>query len=414
MTQTAIAPRTTAVCPALAVAGFSLIGTAMRAPITTVSPVLDEIQQELHLSSAAASALVSLPLLAFAVISPLAPALARHLGLERALAVALAVLTVGILLRSLPLDAALWAGTILLGAAIAVLNVDLPALVKRDFPLRIGSITGAYSATQSVFAALAGGIAVPLAATALGWRLSLGVWAGLVLIALAVFAPQLRGRDLPAMGECLTVAAVRPLLGRSPWRTALGWQVTAFMGLQSVSFYVMITWLPSIERSAGITAATAGFHQLLLNAFAIGGSLATSTLLPRWRDQRLLAAAGPMFILAANVGLLLAPQLAVVWASLAGISGGTSIVIAISFFGLRTRNHSQTAALSGMAQSVGYLLAAAGPVVIGALHDATSRWEPSLIVLIVVGAATLVAGQFAGRDRFIAPDTGSPTSSPGR
>ena len=173
--------------PALVLIGLLLVAGNLRAGITTVGPLLADIERDLGLESVAASVLVSLPLLAFALISPLAPRLARRVGLEWALGLGLIVLAVGLVLRSLPGLPWLWGGTALLGAAIAVLNVILPALVKRDFPTRIGQITGSYSAVQSIFAALAAGIAVPVAGlSALGWRLPLGMWAVLALIALAV------------------------------------------------------------------------------------------------------------------------------------------------------------------------------------------------------------------------------------
>ncbi|GIT81230.1 MFS transporter [Leifsonia sp. LS1] len=408
--------------PALVIAGLLLVAGNLRAGITTVGPVLAELQHDLGLSSLTASILISLPLLAFAFVSPVAPAFARRLGLERALGAALAGLAVGLVVRSLPGLPLLWIGTALLGIAIAVLNVVLPALVKRDFPTRIGQVTGAYSAVQASFAALAAGAAVPVAAlTAWGWRLPLGMWAGLALIALAVMLPQFRRRTVvPPAEDDLTLddlrhphtgataavpvaatAAPTPATGRSPWGTALGWQVTAFMGLQSVGFYVFITWLPSIEGSAGVDAAAAGVHQLLLNAFGIGGSLLASTLIPRFRDQRLLAVAGPSLFALAALGVLLAPQLGGVWASMAGLAGGSSIVLALSFFGLRTGNHHQAAALSGMAQSVGYVLAAAGPVAAGALHDATGSWTPALAVLVGLLAVLAVFGYLAGRARVI-------------
>lgn len=394
--------------PVLVIAGLLLVAGNLRAGITTVGPVLAELQKDLGLSSLTASILISLPLLAFALVSPIAPAFARRLGLERALAVALVGLAVGLVVRSLPGLPLLWIGTGLLGVAIAVLNVVLPALVKRDFPTRIGQVTGAYSAVQASFAALAAGAAVPVAAlTAWGWRLPLGMWAGLALIALGVMAPQLRRRtvvppteDDVSLEEALPAGAAGPR-GRSPWGTALGWQVTAFMGLQSVGFYIFITWLPSIEGAAGVSASAAGVHQLLLNAFGIGGSLLASTLIPRFRDQRLLAVVGPVLFALAALGVLLAPQLGGVWASLAGVAGGSSIVLALSFFGLRTDHHTQAAALSGMAQSVGYILAAAGPIAAGALHDATGSWTPALAILVGLLGLLAVFGYLAGRARVI-------------
>ncbi|WP_433363079.1 MFS transporter [Actinoplanes sp. CA-142083] len=392
MTTTA-RPAATALRPALILAGLLLVAANLRAGITTVGPVLEEIQADLGLSSLTASVLISLPLVAFAVVSPVAPALARRLGLERALGSGLAVLAVGLVVRSLPGQTLLWAGTALLGVAIAVLNVVLPALVKRDFPQRIGQVTGAYSAVQSSFAALAAGLAVPVASwTSAGWRLPLGMWAGLAVIGLAVLAPQLRRH---------TVAPeVRVEVAR-PWRSALAWQVTAFMALQSTGYYIFITWLPSIENNAGISTTTAGVHQLLLNAFGIAGSITCSTLIGRFRDQRLLGVVAPLLFMSSAIGILVAPGLSAVWSSMAGIAGGASIVLALSFFGLRTANHSQAAALSGMAQSVGYLVAAAGPIAVGALHDVTGSWTPALVTVIVMDVVLVGFGYLAGRNRVV-------------
>jgi CP family cyanate transporter-like MFS transporter len=313
---------------------------------------------------------------------------------------------VGLVLRSLPGLALLWGGTALIGVAIAILNVVLPALVKRDFPTRIGQITGSYSAVQSLFAALAAGVAVPVAGmSALGWRLPLGMWAVLAVVALAVLAPQLRRHTVVARSQDDVSVTAHDLDGgarwRSPWRSALGWQVTAFMGMQSVAFYVFITWLPSIETAAGVSAGEAGLHQLFLNGFGIVGSIGCSFLIPRFRDQRLLAMIAPALIIVSAGGILIAPQLSGIWTSVTGVAGGASIVLALSFFGLRTSHHSQAAALSGMAQTVGYSFAAAGPIAAGALHDATGSWTPALAVVIVLQALLVVVGAFAGRARVV-------------
>lgn len=387
----------------LVLAGLLLVAGNLRAAITTVGPLVPDMERDLGISSLSASVLVSLPLLAFAVVSPFAPRLAHRFGIERVIGLGLVVLAAGLVARSVPPMAMLWVGTALIGVAIAILNVVLPALVKRDFPTRIGQVTGAYSAVQSSFAAIAAGVAVPVAGvSALGWRLPLGMWAGLALIALGVFAPQLRRRtDVPAEavevgGE--TVALERP---RSPWGRALAWQVTVFMGLQSVVFYVFVTWLPSIETAAGVGEAEAGVHLLLLNAFAIVGSLVCSALIPRLRDQRLLSTTGPVLLLIGSGGILVAPGAAAVWSSIVGLAGGACIVLALSFFGLRTRDHRQAASLSGMAQCVGYVLAAAGPVVIGAVHDAVDTWTPAMACLVVVTAILTVFGYLAGRARTL-------------
>lgn len=297
-----VAPeRATPLRPALVLIGVLLIATNLRAAITSLGPILGLVQADQGLSSVAASVLVSVPLVAFAGCSPIAPKVAAKLGLERSLGAAVLLLAIGILLRSTPPQLLLWTGTALLGVAIAILNVLLPALVKRDFPTRIGPITGTYTAVQSGVAAIAAGVAVPLAGQeAGGWRLSLGVWAGLALIALGVFLPQLR-RSAAAPPLLRTTGAARP------WTNGLAWQVTLFMGLQSLAFYVLVTWLSSIEQAAGISSVTAGFHQLLFNLCGLVGSLVSSMLIHRLPDQRPVAITGSLLLTAALTGLLVAP-----------------------------------------------------------------------------------------------------------
>lgn len=389
-----------ALSPTLVLVGLLMVAGNLRAGITTVGPVLDSIQDDLGLADLTASVLISLPLIAFALVSPFAPGLGRRLGFERCLALALGVLAIGLVVRSLPGLPLLWIGTGLLGVAIAVINVVLPALVKRDFPTRIGQVTGAYSAVQSIFAATAAGVAVPVSRLgSAGWRLPLGMWAGLALLAIGVLAPQLRRHTATSAADDDIATPEGRATGL--WRQPLAWQITLFMGLQSVAFYVLITWLPSVEQDAGVSAGTAGVHQFMLNAFAIAGALICSRLLSGLPDQRLLAAGYPMLFVIAVVGILSAPRLGAVWDSIAGLAGGGCIVLALSFFGLRTRHHSRAASLSGMAQCVGYLLAAAGPVLVGAIHDAADSWTPALLVLLALQVVLVGFGYLAGRDRVL-------------
>lgn len=397
----------------LIVAGILLVASNLRAAITTVGPVLSSVEGDLGLSASAASVLVSLPLLCFAVVSPLIPRLATRWGLERVIVSGLVLLAVGLLVRSTPPQMLLWVGTVMIGVSIAALNVVLPSLVKRDVPGRIGQVTGAYSAMQSGFAAVAAGVAVPVAGlTSLGWRLPLGMWAGLALVTIGVLLPRLgvRGhtprqdaaaaasRHVEASGD---VVAPVERAARSVWRQRLAWQVTVFMGLQSTSYYVLVTWLPAIEVDAGVGDTAAGVHQFLLHVFGIVGSPGCSALIARTADQRVLGVVVPLTMLAAVTGMLMAPSVMVLWVCLAGVGCGSSIVLALSFFGLRTRDHGQAASLSGMAQSVGYLLAAAGPVAVGALHDVSGSWTPALVVLVVADVLLVAVGWRVGRDRTL-------------
>lgn len=387
----------------LAIAGILLVAANLRTGITVVGPLLGDVRDDLALSNIAASALITIPVLCFALVSPLAPPLMRRFGIERTLAVSLGLLAAALVLRALPVSWALWFGTVLIGVAIAILNVILPALLKRDFPGQTGKLTGAYSAVQSGFAALASGLAVPVAGLSdSGWRLSFGIWAGLALIALAVFWPQLRGAGRPALTGPVTLPGGGVLRSRSPWGSAIGWQVTIFMGVQSTMFYTLLTWWPSIDEANGFTTAEAGLHQSILQVCGIGGNLLVAALLQRYvRDQRkIMLILGPLPVIGL-AGLLLFPQLSLLWNIVFGFAAGGTIVLALSLFGLRTRHHRQTAAISGMAQSIGYLLAAAGPMAMGALHDATGSWTPVLLSLLGLLFVQIAAGTLASRDRTV-------------
>jgi CP family cyanate transporter-like MFS transporter len=381
----------------LAFAGILLIAVNLRISFVSVGPVLGEIRHDLGLGAAAAGFLTSLPLVGFAVFSPLAPAVGRRLGLERTLWMALAVLFGGILLRSAALPGAVWIGTGLLGLAIAFLNVLLPGLVKRDFPHRAGGVTGIYFSLATVVAALGSGLVVPIAGDAPnGWRLALGVTAGLALLALAWFLPALRRRTTAASETAGPAPAYR-----SPWTSALGWQVTLFMGLQSLPFFVLATWLPSIEASHGVDAVASGWHLFWFQVCGMVGSLSMTAVLNRLPDQRVVGAAASLLALAAYLGLMLAPVLSLLWTVLLGLACGSSIVLALSLFSLRTRHHQQAAALSGMAQSVGYLLTAAAPIGFGALYDLTGGWTLPLGLTAALMVLMGVFAVLAGRRRYI-------------
>lgn len=386
----------------LVLAGIMLVAANLRAGITVVGPLLGEVQHDLGFSAVAASALIALPLLCFAVFSPVVPPIATRLGMERTLATALAVLAAGLIVRSLPAVALLWIGTVLIGVAIATMNVLIPALLKRDFPEQVSRLTGMFSAVSAVVAATASATAVPIAGmTDLGWRLSFGVWAGVALISLGVFLPQLANRTLPRQSHSAALDA-HPGGKRSPWTSALGWQVTVFMGLGSTFFYSVLTWWPSIEEDHGATAALAGGHQGIMQVFSIGGSLLAATVLHRMRRNQIGAVA--LFVplsMIAVVGQLSAPALAVLWNALLGLSIGGSIVIALAMFALRTRDHAQAAALSGMAQSIGYLFAACAPMAFGAVYEATGSWTLPLLVLLGLQVVSLVVGMLAARARYV-------------
>lgn len=385
--------------PLLLISGIMLVAANLRAALTSVGPLLEQIQQQLSLSATAAGLLNSLPLLLFAVLSPVTPGLAKRMGIERTLGMALLLLVIGIVLRSLPQHGMLWLGSVLIGAAIAFANVVLPTLVKRDFPQRAAAMIAGYAAVMSLVAATASGLAVPLAAmNDLGWRFSLLCWSLPALLALIIWLPQLRR---PATAVSSTKPGVQPIPSRSPWGSALGWQVALFMGLQSITFYTIIGWFSAFAASHGTSPQQAGFELFIYQLVAIAANFVMVFILPRARDQRTIALCSSLLIFTGVAGLLLRPENSLVWLIFAGLGAGSSLVLALSFFGLRSSHHHQATQLSGMAQSVGYLLAALGPTLFGLLHDLTQGWQLPLAILLGLTLLQVLFGMLAGRNRVI-------------
>jgi MFS transporter, CP family, cyanate transporter len=381
---------------ALLIIGFLLIAANMRVALTSVGPLLETIRRDLGLSAGQAGFIGTLPLLTFAVFSPQVPRLARRFGIDLMLWLAMAVLAVGIVLRSLPVPGLLWVGTVFLGAAIAVANVLLPSMIKRDFPAHIGAATGVYTAVIGILASTAAGVAVPLAGVLPGgWRTALGCWAGFALVAFAVWAPQLRNSD---RGPGVPARTVKP---RTPWRSPLAWEVSAFMALSACGFYTMLAWFPSIVVSTGASEEYAGWMLFVYQIVGVVMSGVVPLLLPHLADQRLIAAVSALVAMVGYLGLLLAPDLSVLWAVCTGVGAGALFFLALAFFSLRAADPRSSASLAGMGQSVGYLIAAVGPVLIGLLHDWTGGWTVPLAVLTGLAALHTVVGLRAGRDAHV-------------
>lgn len=376
--------------PALAATVF-LVALCLRPAITSVGPVLPQIGADEGLGEGALGFLGALPLLAFAVVSPVVHRVSGRVGPERAVLAALGALAVGIAVRSWTGDAGLWVGTAVIGCATAVGNVLVPAIVRRDYATRVSRATGWYSASMGLAAGVASAVAVPLAA-AHGWRWALGVWAGLVLACGAVWAWRARGAAHDRRAHREARRRERPL-----WRSGTAWLLTAFMALQSTTFYVMVTWLPSVEAAGGVSAGAAGAHLFVFQVVGIGTGLAIPLLMRDRHDQVLAAVVATAPMLVGVLGLLAAPHLAALWAVVAGAGSGASLVVALGLIALRGHTLHETARLSGMAQSVGYLVAAAGPVAAGYLAERTGSWHPTLWLVVAVAALQVLVGIAAGR-----------------
>jgi CP family cyanate transporter-like MFS transporter len=394
----------------LLVAGIVIAGANLRAALTSVGPLVGEIQAGTGISGGAAGLLTTLPLICFAALSLLAPALASRLGTRRVLTGGLFLLAAGIALRSAPPVAALFAGTVVLGLAIAVGNVLLPSLVKRDFPAHTGLLMGVYITVMNSGAALGAGVSVPLAhQEAFGWRGALGVWALLALVAAVFWLLLLRG-DTPtgvSTGAASAGDARRRSVSDGLWKSMLAWQVTLFMGLQSVVFYASIAWLPGVLLGDGLSAAQAGWMVSLMQFVGIPAALFAPILAGRRPSQRGYLAAAALLSGAGILGLLFpgggGGATTMLWVSLLGLGQGASISLALTLFALRTADAREAAALSGMAQSIGYLLAASGPFLFGVLHDLTRSWSLPLAMLFAVAVGQLFAGLGAGRNAHVSP-----------
>ncbi|WP_063927267.1 MFS transporter, partial [Enterobacter hormaechei] len=333
---------TTAIQPsgkqgALLVAGILMIATTLRVTFTGVAPLLDTIRQDYGLSTAQTGLLTTLPLLAFAFISPLAAGVARRLGMERSLFIALLLICIGIGVRSLPSASLLFIGTAIVGCGIALGNVLLPGLIKRDFPGQVAKLTGAYSLTMGAAAAAGSALIVPLSLGSGGWHGALLMLMFFPLVALLLWLPQWRQR--PAA----TLTGAGALHNRAIWRSALAWQVTLFLGINSLIYYVIIGWLPAILLSHGYSETQAGsMHGLLQLATAVPG-LAIPLILHRLNDQRGIAGLVALMCAVSAAGFWFAPGLAVVWTLVFGFGSGATMILGLTFIGLRASSAHQAA-----------------------------------------------------------------------
>ena len=369
-----------------------LVAVALRPPVTAIAPLLDQILSGLGLPTAFGGVLTTLPVVCLGVFAFLAPRLRRRWGDEKVLVGCLVVLLAGNALRAVGDTVALLVGTVVVGAGIAVANVSLPALIKRDFPGHVPVVTAAYTMCLTLGGAVAASVVVPLGrALDSPWQGPLGLLAVPVVLALVIGAFVLRGRAAPE----------RPPVVRSGrlWRDRLAWQVTAFMGVQSLMAYVVFGWLPSMVQSRGMSAEVAGLLLGVQAAIQAAGSMLVPVLCRRFRDQRVIAAAAAVLTAVGFAGILLGPAPAGVWVStvVLGVGQGAAFGMALTLFGLRSPDSDTTTALSGMAQGAGYLLAAVGPLAIGLLHGLLGGWTVPLVLLLVCCAVEFGTGLLAGR-----------------
>jgi CP family cyanate transporter-like MFS transporter len=425
----------------LLIVGVAALGFNLRGAIAGLPPIFPELQARLHLSSAEVSLLAAAPVICFGVISGLAAPLGRRLGEERTLLLAIGALTVGLVLRAADPVTLLFPGTIIACAGIAIMNVLLSSLIKRRWPERAGFLIGVYITALSVGAIIASLVSVPLydgthgsLAVTLGWLVVPAV------IGAFLWLPQLRastgskpsqastaatasttspsptspGAGSPSAGSAVGIVPGNPgataRRRRRPgglWRQGLTWQVTLFMGTQSLLYYATLSWLPTIFQDRGVSATGAGD---LLGVLGIGNlalALVAPMLAQRMRSQHALVIPIVIGVAVGTAGALWAPVgSAVVWMLILGAAQNAALGLAIYFTMARAPDPATAASLSAMAQAVGYLFASLGPLEVGLLHSATGSWNPPVAVLLALTLLLLVAGLLAARPVTLEPKAG--------
>jgi MFS transporter, CP family, cyanate transporter len=404
----------------LLVIGVVALGFNLRGAITSLPPVFPELQDSLHLSATAISVLAATPVICFAVVSGFAATLSRRLGEERVLLGAAVALTAGLLLRGAVPGALLFPGTVLAAAAIAVMNVLLSSLIKRRWPQRAGFLIGLYITALSVGAITGSLVSVPLwNSTGGSVRLTLGWLAGPAALAVVLWLPQLRyvarthaasspvtdtaaAADAGPPGEAARPPAPARVPSVAVYRHALAWQVTVFMGVQSLLYYAALSWLPTILRDRGESAAAAGDLLALMGVGNLAVSLVVPVVAQRMRAQYALVVPTVAAMGIGLAGAVYAPLgSAVVWMLILGAGQNAALSLAIFFTMARAPHPAAAASLSSLAQAVGYLLASAGPLEVGLLHSATGSWNVPVAVLFVLTGILLVAGLLAARPRVL-------------
>lgn len=369
-------------------------GLAMRAPIISVAPILTKIQETYGFGSVAASLLTSLPVLCFGALAFVAPWIGRRFGMERAIVFMLGLITAGVVVRAVWGTTGLFVGTALLGSGIAVNNVLLPAAIKRHWTHVMGPLMSTLSVSMAVGPTLAALLTVPLYQLLNNdVRLTLVVWVFFPVAGFVLFQ-ALRSR-LPVTTE----PSIRTGgAGGGLWSKPLAWQVSSFLGLQSLLFYSFTSWLPTILTDRGLSDITAGFGFSVFTFMNIIGSFFYPMIAVKLRQQRGLAALSAVFWLVGIGGILFSPvSLAYVWAGFAGLGSGASFSLALTMLVLRTRDAATAARLSGMAQAVGYTLAATGPLLMGWVFETSGGWTVPLLMLLAVVPLMTLAGVASGR-----------------
>ncbi|MYL44711.1 MFS transporter [Virgibacillus halodenitrificans] len=380
--------------------GIIVVAFNLRPAITSIGPLIGIIRDDVGLSNWSVGLLTSLPLIAFAIMSPIVPRLANRYTNERIMMVGLILLAIGISARSISLISLLFAGTLFVGLGIAICNVLLPGVIKDKFPARVALMTSLYSTAMGIFAAAASGLSIPIATGMdLGWKFALLIWSLPAIIGIFIWVYLNKNNNKEQTEE---INYINPSENRM-WKSPLAWHVAAFMGLQSFLFYVTISWLPEILHDYGMDIAHAGWMLSMMQFIGLPASFFVPVIAGKFKSQRPIVVIMASCSVIGYSGLLLGNSyvMLVISTVIIGIALSGTFALALAFLGMRAKNAKQAAELSGMAQALGYVLAAAGPIFIGYLYDLTHLWAIPLITLIIIALMVMAFGLSAGRDVYV-------------
>jgi CP family cyanate transporter-like MFS transporter len=373
------------------------ISLAIRPPVASIGPLVEELIRTEFLTLFQVSLMTSLPIVCFGLGAFLSPALVKRFTLNKAMMYVLIVLSVAMATRLIGGFPALMTSTIIIGLAIAVANVLIPTIVREQFPDRIELITGVYVTLLAISASFSAAIAVPSSDLLGGWRGALAVWFIPAVLAIVFWVPLFRSKSVGKVSSVATHAEERKAVVRS----SLTWGIVFFFGLQSGGFYSVLNWLPSLLIDRGMSAVDAGSLLGLTTFVGVPSGFLASLLFRKFKSLSLIAVGMTSLTLAGLLMIWLTPELLVLACVITGFGFAATFPLSLTLIGSRASTSTQTTQLSALAQGWGYLISAAGTFGFGFLREVTGNWDASLVLVSVLTFIQLFAGAVAGRDKRI-------------
>ncbi|MBM7636323.1 CynX/NimT family MFS transporter [Streptococcus saliviloxodontae] len=368
------------------VPGIVLVGTVLRIPFTTIPTVLTDVAEGLSVPVSSLGILTSIPLIMFATCSSLAPKLAEKFGLEKLFTMVLLTMVVGSAMRVLNLPL-LYMGTMLLGAGIAMMNVLLPSIIQANQPDRVGPLTAIYTTSMGLASAIASSVAVPVV-LATSWKGLILILSAIVFVAFIIWLPNTKYNHYPKVNQTAS--------SQNLWKNKKALALLVFGGLQSLMFYTALTWLPTMATQSGLSAEAAGLLASIYSLISLPFSIVVPNLTEKWHGKKRQISLGVvslcgvigvslLFFQNASFGYWLMVNL------LIGVAVSALFPYLLVIYSLKTDTPAQTAQLSGMVQSGGYLLAAFGPALLGLSYDYFGSWHLAVFIWLVLAIVMIAA-----------------------